>query len=204
MPKQTANGSAWPLSNGIYRTRDLTARGLSRSQVIRLAGRGELIRLARGLYTTPATPIETAHTLAEVCMRAPRGVICLMSALQFHNLTTQNPWRVCLLLERGVHTPRIAHPALWVFRTGPEAFALGIEEHVIEGVVVRVTGIAKTIVDCFKYRNRVGLDVALEALRECLRSRTASVTELLQCARICRVERVMRPYIEAMVEATAA
>ena len=130
-----------------------------------------------------------------------RDVIALTSALQFHGLTTQNPAQVCLLLEHGVHAPRLDYPALWIFRAGGEAFAAGVEAYNVEGVPVRVTNVAKTIADCFKYRQRIGLDVALEALREGLRERRVTVQELDDYARICRVQRVLRPYLEAMLEA---
>ncbi len=189
------------LPEGIHRARDLVARGISRTQIRRLEERGALVRLGRGLYSTPTTPVTESHTLAEVCKRVPRGVIGLTSALQFHRLTTQNPGQICLLLEHGVHAPRLDYPPLWIFRASGTAFTAGVEEHEIEGVTVRVTNVAKTITDCFKYRRRIGLDVALEALREGLREHRATVRDLHHYARICRVERVMRPYLEAMLEA---
>ena len=162
------------LPDGIHRTRDLTALGFTRTQIQRLTKRGALLQLGRGLYSTPTTPVTEAHTLAEVCKRVPRGVICLTSALQFHKLTTQNPGQVCLLLPQGVHMPRMEYPKIWIFRAGDKALTAGVEEHEIEGVVVRVTNVAKTVMDCFKYRNRIGLDIALEALRKCLRERNRS------------------------------
>jgi predicted transcriptional regulator of viral defense system len=204
MNTQNAPARLRTLPPGIVRTRDLTALGLTRTQVRRLAMRGELVRLARGLYCTPGTPVDARHTLAEVARRAPRGVVCLTSALQFHNVTTQNPRQVCLLLPPGYRAPRMESPSIWTFRAAGDALTAGVETHVIEGVEVRVTCVAKTVADCFKYRSRIGLDVALEALRECLRERRASVADLLRYARVCRVERVMRPYVEGMLEVLAA
>jgi predicted transcriptional regulator of viral defense system len=138
------------------------------------------------------------HTLVEACKRVPAGVICLASALRFHDLTTQNPWDVWLMIESGSRPPRVDHPPLRVFRASGMSFHMGIEEHTIEAVPVRVYNLAKTVADCFKYRNRVGLDVAIEALRECLRSRRCARDEIHRYARICRVENVMRPYMEAL------
>jgi predicted transcriptional regulator of viral defense system len=192
------------LPEGIHRTRDLTALGMTRTQVRRLVVQGRLICLARGLYCTPTTQTDARHTLAEVSKRAPRAVIALTSALQFHNLTTQNPWQVCLLLPPSYHVPRIESPPIWAFRATGETLAAGVEEHCIEGVTVRVTCVAKTVADCFKYRSRIGLDVALEALTECLRDRRASVADLNCYARLCRVEQVIRPYIEGILEALSA
>ncbi len=192
------------LPEGIHRTRDLTALGMTRTQVRRLVVQGRLLCLARGLYCTPTTQTDARHTLAEVSKRAPRAVIALTSALQFHNLTTQNPWQVCLLLPPSYHVPRIESPPIWAFRATGEALAAGVEEQCIEGVTVRVTCVAKTVADCFKYRSRIGLDVALEALTECLRDRRASVADLNCYARLCRVEQVIRPYIEGILEALSA
>jgi predicted transcriptional regulator of viral defense system len=192
------------VADGVLRARDLARMGLSRQRIQRLLQQGALVRVGRGLYSRPDAAVTENHTLAQVCARVPHGVICLLSALQFHHLTTQNPWQVWLLVESHARTPKLDYPPLRIFRASGEAFTAGVAEHEIESVVVRVTNIAKTVADCFKYRNKVGLDVALEALRECLRYRRATVSELTRYARICRVERVMRPYLEAMQEAFAA
>jgi predicted transcriptional regulator of viral defense system len=191
------------LPEGIHRTTDLMTFGLTRTQVQRLTRRGALVRLGRGLYSTPETNVTEAHTLAEVSKRVPRGVVCLTSALQFHRLTTQNPWQVCLMLPHGMHAPRLDYPSLWIFWAGEKFLQEGVEAHSIEGVSVRVTGVARTVVDCFKYRTRIGLDIALEALRECLRERRATVEEINRYARQCRVERIMRPYLEAILQVLA-
>jgi predicted transcriptional regulator of viral defense system len=185
---------------GILRTRDFERQGHSRDQVRRLAERGELVEYGRGLYAYPDTPVSAHHTLAEVSLRVPRAIICLASALQFHNLTTQAPWEVSILLPVGAWTPKLDTVELAVFRTG-DATALtdGVEVYEIEGVPVRVTGIARTVADCFKWRRRVGLDVALEALKEALREKRTTIEEITRFARANRVEKVMRPYLEAIL-----
>ena len=186
------------LNIGVVRGRDLTKQGFSRQRVQRLVARGELIRVGRGLYIRHDAAITEHHTLAQVGARAPQGVVCLASALQFHHLTTQNPWQVWLLIERHARPPRLDYPPLRIVRAGGEAFTAGIEEHQVEGVAVRVTCVAKTVADCFKYRNKIGLDVALEALKECLHERRADRATLHRYARVCRVERIMQPYLEAL------
>jgi len=162
-----------------------------------LTQQGELVRLGRGLYSRPDATITENHTLAQFCAHVPHGVICLSSALQFHNIGTQNPWQVWALIEKGAHAPQMDYPPLHIIRASGESFSAGVEEHRIEGVTVRVTGIAKTIADCFKYRSQVGLDVSLEALKECLDEQRADRATIRNFARVCRVERIMRPYMEA-------
>jgi predicted transcriptional regulator of viral defense system len=188
------------LPAGIYRTRELEARGFSRVHVRRMAERGELVQEGRGLYSTANIIYSAEHTFAEVSKRVPKGVVCLTSALQLHQLTTQSPWQVCLLLPRGYHAPMLSYPTLWVFRVSMDALTDGVEVRTIEGTEVRVTSIARTVADCFKFRGRIGLDVALEALRESLSSNRATVDDLIKYGRLCRVETVMRPYLEAMLE----
>jgi predicted transcriptional regulator of viral defense system len=184
-------------ADGIVRARDLVRQGFSRQRIMRLTQKGELVRVGRGLYSRPEADMTENHTLAQVCARVPHGVICMASALQFHNLTTQNPWQVWVMIENGARPPQMDYPPLNVIRAGQETFAAGVEEHCIEGVTVRVTCIAKTVADCFKYRNRIGLDVALEALKECLDDRRADRASIRHYARLCRVERIIRPYMEA-------
>ena len=190
--------------SGMLRTREFEALGYSRQQVKRLADRGEIVRVGRGLYRLPDTELTRHHSLAEVCKRVPLAVICLSSALQFHNLTTQSPAEVWVLLERTARSPSFVYPPLRVFRASGEALSAGIEEHVIEGVSVRVTNIAKTVADCFKYRNKIGLDITIEALKESLRrnphtgERPCTREELRHYARICRIDRVLQPYLEVL------
>jgi predicted transcriptional regulator of viral defense system len=184
---------------GLLRPRDLAVVGIPR-QYLRMAHeRGLVERVARGLYRVAGEMTSDKASLAEVCKRAPSGVICLISALSFHELTTQIPHFVYLAIGEKAHLPQIEHVNVEVFRFSGTALTEGIETHVVDGAEVRVYCVAKTVADCFKYRNKIGLDVAIEALRDCLRQRKATVDDLVRYGRICRVERVMRPYMEAML-----
>jgi predicted transcriptional regulator of viral defense system len=137
-------------------------------------------------------------TLAEACKRVPHGVVCLLSALQFHDLTTQAPFEVWMAISEKAWLPRVAYPPLRIVRFSGAALTSGIEEHQIEGVPVRVYCPAKTVADCFKYRNKIGLDVALEALRACWKKRRATMDDLWEAAKVCRMANVMRPYLESL------
>ncbi len=187
-----------PLPSGVLRARTLVEGGISRQRIKEMTDAGDLLRLGRGLYSLPDSSVTENHDLAQVAARVPQGVVCLTSALQFHGLTTASPWRVHLLLPRGSRPPKIEHPPLSVVYASEESYGAGIEEQVIEGVPVRVTSVAKTLADCFKYRSKVGLDVALEALKQTLEERRVTRTEIRKFAKICRVENVMRPYVEAL------
>jgi predicted transcriptional regulator of viral defense system len=184
---------------GVLRARDAVAHGIHPEYLRRLHQRGELTRVSRGLYVlTEAAPTEH-RTLIEVAQRVPKGVVCLLSALQFHGLTTQLPSEVWLALERGTRRPKERQlPLRVVFFSGP-AFSCGVEEHRLEGVAVKVYTPAKTVADCFKYRHKIGLDVALEALRECWRQKRCTIDDLWRSARLCRVANVIRPYLESLV-----
>lgn len=186
------------LSSGVLRARELVAGGMTRRQIQELADTGRLLHLGRGLYSLPESPVTEHHDLVQVAARVPHGVVCLTSALQFHQLTTVSPWRVHLMVPRGSRPPHIDHPPLLVFYANDSAYQAGIEEHTIEGVPVKVTTVAKTIADCFKYRNKIGLNVALEALKQVLEERRATRAEIRGFAQICRVENVMRPYLDAL------
>jgi len=160
---------------------------------------GILERLGRGLYRLADLPPLGNPDLVTVALRVPEGVICLLSALTIHDITTQIPHEVYVALNRGTEPPRLEHPPIRVFWFTGEAFTVGIETHELDGIKVRVYGAAKTVVDCFKYRNKLGLDVAIEALKLYLREKLGSSDELMRFAGVCRVERVMRPYIEALL-----
>jgi len=183
---------------GVLRPRDLAAHGIARVYLRDLCRRGLLIRSGRGIYTPADADVTEHHTLAEASKRVPHGVVCLSSALRFHDLTTQDPWDVWLMVESGSRPPRVDYPPLQIFRGSGEAFHAGVEEHLIEGVQVHVYNLPKTVADCFKYRNKIGLDIAIESLRECLRARRCTRDELHHHARIDRVENVMRPYLAAL------
>jgi predicted transcriptional regulator of viral defense system len=181
---------------GILRPRDLGAVGPPRSYLQRLVVRGALERTGRGLYRLVDQQASENHSLAEACKRVPHGVVCLLSALRFHDLTTQVPFEVWMAIDVKARAPAAGHPPLRIMRMSGDARTAGIEEHRVEGVVVRVYSAAKTVVDCFKYRNKIGLDVAIEALRDYRRVR-GSMDDLWRFARTCRVANVMRPYLEA-------
>jgi predicted transcriptional regulator of viral defense system len=182
---------------GVLRPRELDAHGIPREILRRLSARGLLARVGRGLYMLPNAAVTEHHTLAEASKRVPQGVVCLLSALCFHGLTTHVPAEVWMALPNKVWRPRVDAPAMRFVRFSGDSFESGIEAHHLEGVLVRVYSPAKTVADCFKYRNKIGLDVALEALRDCLRQRRCSVDDLWEFARICRVAPLMQPYIEA-------
>ena len=161
--------------------------------------RGDLERVERGLYRLPDASITQHQSLLEVAKRVPASVVCLLSALAYHDLTTQLPHRVWVALPAGSRTPQFDHPPLRIVRISGAPFTAGVEEKIIENVPVKIYSLAKTIADCFKFRNKIGLDVAIEALRDCLAGRRASPDELLEYANICRVSKVMRTYLEALV-----
>ena len=184
---------------GILRASDLTPLRIPRTYLSRMVEVGQLVKLERGLYGLPDHHPSEQHSLALVGRRVPAGTVCLLSALQFHGLTTQSPWEVWLGIEYGGRTPKLEYPPLHVVRYSPASFAVGVETHPIEGVTVKVFNVAKTVADCFKYRRQVGLDVALEALKQGWQERRFKVDELLEHARINRVEQLIRPYLEAVI-----
>ena len=183
---------------GIIRSRDLDEYGIPREYLRRLCDRGVLERQARGIYTLRGAEITEHHSLVQACKRTPKGVICLLSALRFHGLTTQSPFEIWMAIDRKARIPKVEGVPLHVVRFSGRALTEGIERHRIEGVDVSVYCPAKTVADCFKYRNKIGLDVALEALRECRRERRCTMDDLWRFAKVCRVANVMRPYLEAM------
>ena len=183
---------------GILRPRDLVARGLPRAYLGCLAQEGLVERVGRGLYRSRSVVLTEQHTLAEVCRRVPQGVVCLLSALRYHDLTTQSPVEVWLALGSKARTPKTDLLPLRIVRFSAAALAAGIEERLVEGVPVQVYDPAKTVVDCFKYRNKIGLEVALEALRMGWRERRFTMDQLWGYATICRMTNVMRPYLESL------
>jgi len=186
---------------GLISTRDIERQGLHRQVLTRLVRTNQLERVARGRYRLPDPDYEFTehHGLVLASVAAPSGVICLVSALQFHVIGTQLPYQIWIALDRRARKPVIDYPPLRVVRFSGEALTVGVEEHILEGQTVCVYSVAKTLADCFKYRNKIGLDVALEALREAWRDRRFTMDELERYAHICRVSNVMRPYLEALV-----
>jgi len=185
-------------SRGLIRPRDLEPLQISRMSLTRAVRRGQLERVGRGLYGLPGRQVSAHGVLAEVARRVPKGVVCLLSALRFHGLTTQAPFEIWLAIDNKAIAPRLDYPPLRVVRYSGAALTEGGEEHVVDGVVVRVTGVAKSVADCFKYRNKIGLDVALEALREAWRKKRMTADDLWRYAKICRVANVMRPYLDGL------
>jgi predicted transcriptional regulator of viral defense system len=184
---------------GVLRSRELVAAGIPRTVLSRLERQGKIRRVGRGLYTA-SDAVATEHVnLMEVCKRSPQGTICLISALNFHEMTMQMPHEVWLAIGNRTHKPKIEYPPVRIVRFSQAALDFGVETHVIQGVVVRVTTPAKTVADCFKYRSKVGTDVAIEALKVFRRGRKGKLDDLWQAAEVCRVTNVMRPYLEAIV-----
>ncbi len=186
-------------ASGVLRPRDLIVHGIAR-QYLRLAEQqGLIVRSGRGLYTPTDVAITEFHTFAEAAKRTPRGVICLLSALRFHDIGTQSPFEVWMAIGEKDRRPSSESPRLRIFRFSKQSLDFGQTTHDVEGVPLRVFSVAKTVADCFKYRNKIGLDVALEALRESIRTRKATVNDLWHAAKVCRVANVMKPYIEALL-----
>jgi len=183
---------------GVLRPRDLDAHGIPREHLRRLHDRGLLVRLGRGLYMLPDADLGAHHTLVAVCKRVPHGVVCLLSALRFHEMTTQAPFQVWLAIDRNARKPDVPGLPLKTVRFSGDAMDHGVEEHAIEGVPVRVYSPPKTVADLFKYRNKVGIDVAIEALREYRRLHKGTLDEVWESAQVCRVATVIRPYLESL------
>ena len=183
---------------GIARLAELRNAGVTAATMSRMERDGEVLRLARGLYQLPDAELDANHSLAEVAKRVPKAVICLVSALAFHGLTDQLPRQIWLAIGRKDWAPKPGGPAMRIVRFTESLLTESVETHVIEGVPVRVFGIAKTVADCFRYRNKVGLSVAIEGLQEALRQRRATPGEIANQAERGGVGTVIRPYLEAL------
>jgi len=183
---------------GVLRPRDLDSVGIPREYLRRLCNEGLLERPGRGLYVAADAEPTEMETVAEACRRIPHGVVCLLSALRYHDLTTQSPFEVWMALSRKARLPKVDYPAVRVVRFSGSALEYGVEEHPVGTVPIRVYSPAKTVADCFKYRNKIGRDVAMEALRDCWKKRRANMDELWDAAKVCRMTNVMRPYLETL------
>ena len=183
---------------GLLRPRDLAREGLSRNRALTLLRAGRLERVGRGLYRRVDASITEHETIALVCKQAPRAVVCLLSALQVHGLGTQSPRQVWMALDRKARKPKFSGLRVRVVRFSGPMMRYGVVERQIQGVPVRITSPARTVVDCFRYRRKLGLDVALEALRDALRSRRATVPEIIRAAEMCRARSIVQPYLESM------
>jgi predicted transcriptional regulator of viral defense system len=199
----------------VLRPRDLSAHGIPREYLTRLHRQGLLERPTRGNYVLANAEPSELQSFVEASKRVPHGVICLLSALRFHELTTQAPFEVWLAIDHKAWLPKVEYPPLRIVRFPHSAMTIGIEEYDIlrrtarrplreprptlaRAVTIRVTNPARTVVDCFKYRNKIGLDVALEALRDCWRQKKATMDELYRTAQALRMANVMRPYLESL------
>ena len=183
---------------GVIRRQDVVARGIHPEHLRRLRAKGLLVRVSRGFYMLPDAEVSEHHSLAEACKRVPHGIVCLLSALRFHDIGTQGPHEVWMAIAPKARRPAPAYPPLRIVRFSGEALSEGVEKRTIDGIPVRITCPARTIADCFKYRNKIGLDVAVEALRDCRQQRKCTMDDLWRYAKLCRVSNVIRPYVEAM------
>ena len=184
---------------GQLRMSEAMERGITRYMLYSLRDKGVIEHVSRGIYRLVDLPPVSNPDLVTVSLRFPNAVICLVSALAYHDITTQVPHMVFVAVPRGSRTPSLDHPPIQVHRFSNEAHKSGIEEHPLDGVPVKVYSPEKTLADCFKFRNRIGMDVVLEALKLYKTRKKFSLGELLRYARICRVEKVIRPYLEAMI-----
>jgi predicted transcriptional regulator of viral defense system len=181
----------------IIRSKDASALGIPRNYLSRFVQRGLLRKVGRGLYASPSSSATEHISLIEAAYKVPDGVICLLSALQFHKFTTQAPYQVWIAIDVKAWAPQIVSPATRLVRMSGPALHFGVKEYPVHGATLKVYTPAKTVADCFKFRNKIGMDVALEALRECRRLKKATTDEIWSAAKVCRVANVMRPYLES-------
>ena len=187
-----------PRLPGIFRPKDLAEFGVSVDQLRAWLRRGEAERIGRGLYRHRDAELTEQDTIVRVCTRVPRAIVCLLTALHLHGIGTQLPREVWIALDRKARKPKLDDlPARIVRFSGP-MLTYAVETQKIQGIQVRITSPARTIVDCFRYRKRIGLDVALEALRDGLRSKQVTVEKIRRAAEVCRIQTVIRPYLESM------
>lgn len=198
MPSKAKTLLALAEQQGIIRPKDLAPLGIPKEYLWQFYQRGLLERSGRGLYYLPGPQITEYHSLVEAAKRAPQGIICLLSALRFHQLTTQAPFEVWLAIDNKAYKPQSDSPPLRIVRFSGSALTTGIEEHCLEGVTVKIYCPAKTVVDCFKYRNKIGTDVAIEALKEAFAQKRTTIDEVWHYAKICRVAKIIYPYLESL------
>ena len=181
---------------GTLRTSEILRLGVHPRTLYQLRESGQVVQLSRGVYRLADLPPLENSDLAAAAMRVPDGIVCLVSALSFHKITSEIPHEIYLAIPTGKEKPKVDFPPMRIFHFSAETYAVGVEKHQMDGFKIKVYSMEKTIADCFKFRNRIGLDIALEALRLCIR-KGGSRRKILHFARICRVERVIRPYLEA-------
>lgn len=182
----------------IVRPKELSSLVGSRSHLSDLARSGRIERIGRGLYRDSSSTISENETYVELAKRVPSGVLCLSSALRYHELTTENPSQIWLAIERGTWTPKIDFPPVRIMHFSEPAFGFGIEIHPLNGAQFRVYSPAKTVADCFKFRSKVGTETAIQALRATYREKRATMDELWEAAKVCRVSNIIRPYMESL------
>jgi len=185
--------------SGMFRVSEAVKAGVHPRTIYTMRDKGLIARLGRGMYRFADVPATGNPDLATVAMKIPKGVICLISALSYHEITTEIPHEVYLALPRGAEPPRLDYPPLRIFWFSGPAFEEGIDHHDVDGIPMKVYNPEKTLADCFKYRNKIGLDVVLEALKFYRQRKRFQVDELMYYARACRVEKIMRPYVEALL-----
>lgn len=185
--------------HGILRASTAIQLGVPKHILYGMVKTGELVREAQGIYRLRESELLGDPDLVQISLRVPRAVICLISALYFHELTTQIPHEIYFALPRDVKTPKLEYPPIRVFHFSANAYQTGIEEQLLDGVKVKIYDREKTVADCFKFREKIGLDVALEALRDYLKQPRWNISRLMKYAKTNRVEKVMRPYLEALV-----
>jgi predicted transcriptional regulator of viral defense system len=183
---------------GLVRPTDLESWGISRARLYSLVQKGQVERLGRGIYVASNHALTAEHAIAQVAKRVPGGVLCLLTALRFHGLTTQAPAEVWVALSAKARKPLLDYPRLRIVRFSGASLTEGIETHLVEGANVRIYSAAKTVADCFKFRNKIGIDIAVEALKDFSRTHRSGANELARFARICRITRVLQPYMDAI------
>jgi len=185
-------------SSTILRSQQITRRGIDPKTIQRMVEQQEIVRVGRGLYALPGRETSSNYSLVEAQHVVPSGVVCLFSALAFHGIGTQIPRRVHVAIRRRSHIPTVGDHPIHVHTFSESTFSEGVEEHELDGTMVRIYSPAKTVADCFKFRGTIGIDVAIEALRDTAQARKASVQDILHFAEVCRVKSVMQPYMEAI------
>jgi predicted transcriptional regulator of viral defense system len=186
-------------NDGMMSTGQAISSGIHLRKLYAMRDNKILEKVCRGWYRLAAMPPLSDPDLVTVALKVPKGIVCLISALSFHEITTQVPHKIYVALAKGVKKPRLEHPPIRIYRFQGDAYTKGVESHLIDGVPVHIYCVEKTLADCFKFRNKIGQDVAIEALRLSWQSKNLDLNELLRYAKICRVENVMRPYLEALL-----
>jgi len=199
MMKKVDHVGAIVKNRTLVRSKELKGLSVSRSHLWNLAKAGKIERVGHGLYRAKEAPISANETLLEVAKRVPLGILCLSSALRFHELTTENPFEVWLAIERGAWSPKLDYPPVRVVHFSEAPFKFGIETHSMDGGKLRIYSPAKTVADCFKFRSKIGMETAIQALRSAYREKKATMDQLWSSAKVCRVVNVMRPYMESLV-----